>query len=199
MVSSPNSQIVGRGHSQQLWWGTLQMSSPLGLPLALLPSGEEEGTWPGWEDGVLGIGRWACGHRKLPSQSFSTCGSRHPSQALAHEALHLLLLLSTAHAAPSGQPSWGASAPAPFSCCGMDESGDSFGVNHALALPRGHTVRVPAPNKFTPISELKRWVVCLLCVCIFVCVCVLICLCVCVFVSVPSYMCVLCLCVCVSL
>lgn len=178
MVLSPSSQTAGWGHGQRFWQGTLLMDSPMGLLLALLPNGEEEGTRPGWEDGVLGMGRRACDHCKLPSQSFSTCGSR--LQALVHEALRLLL--STPHAVLSSQPSLGASAPAPFSCCSTYESGDGLGVNHVLALPRGETVRLPAPNKRTPTSEIERCAVCLLlcvCVCIyaylhlrvFVCIC----------------------------
>ena len=153
----------------------------MGLLLALLPNGEEEGTRPGWEDGVLGMGRWACDHCKLPSQSFSTCGSglpgpgaRGPPPAPLHSprcALQSALL--------------GGLCPSTLFLL-QHESGDSLGVNHVLALPRGETVRLPAPNKLTPTREIERCVVCLLlsvCVCIcaylhlrvfvyvFVCIC----------------------------
>ena len=54
------SVLIAAGwvHSQQLWWGSLLMSSPMGLLLAWLPSAEEEG-------GEARLGGQGSGHGAL--------------------------------------------------------------------------------------------------------------------------------------
>ena len=83
--------------------GSLLMSSPMGLLLALLPSGEEEGG-----EARLG-GRFRAWPAGLVAAASSPLRASVPvasdSQGLAHEANHLLL--SPPHTALSSQPSWG--------------------------------------------------------------------------------------------
>lgn len=134
------------------------------------------------------MARWACGCCKLPSQSFSTCGSRLPGPGTRGQPPAPLPSPRCAL-----QPALlGASALAPCSCCSIHESGDSLGVSRALALHRGRTVRIPALTSSPPPGRQERRVVCLL-LCMFGYMCLCICvvsMCLIVFVHVSLSTCV---------
>lgn len=147
----------------------------------------------------MGMRGWVYGHPMLPLQSLSARGSKLLSRPCRAEPSTCSLHCPRC-ALQSAQDSGfllGPFATAPFSCSSMSESGDSIGVNHALALPRGHTARFPIPKKLTHIRDIEKCVVCLLCVCVYVCIYNRVCLFVylyvcefvymCLFIYVPSY------------
>lgn len=162
MCSSHRTTEVG-GHPR-LWWGTAD-----GLPLALLPIGEEEGTRPGWANGshpssllrTLG---------PVVQTPFPGLGTKGPSPAPLHTPS---CVLQSAQGNPFllGTPCHPHAFPAP-ACT----SGDSRGGNHALL-----------PPPISAIGETDRQVCCVCCyVCLYLCICI--CTCVGLLIHVPSHL-----------
>lgn len=139
----------------------------------------------GWEDGSNGAQLVA-----TASSPFSELQCLWLQTPRAWHMRPTTCSLCPPHTALSSQPSWGL-CPGTLLLRSIHESGDSLGVNRALALHRGCTVRIPAPTS-SPHQETRETccgsVVMYVRVCVPVCVCV-VSMCLIVFVHVFVYVC----------